>query len=119
MSSLDINNISCSNTTINTLGSQSIINLDKSMGVESNKKHEMTLLNGSIVYAHPNVTNRYLRFTYKHLSYNLQLENGIYHINALNIAFQNLTSYLYPTNGLFSIEPLTSTSQICIFFMIM
>ena len=82
MSSLDINNISGSNKTIN-------------------------------------VTNRYLRFTYKNLSYNLQLENGIYDTNALNNAFQNLTSYLYPTNGLFSIEPLTSTSQVCIFFMIM
>ena len=116
MSSLDINNISGSNKTINTLGSQIIINLDKSIVFESNKKYEMALLNGSIVYAHPNVINRYLRFTYKNLTYNLQLENGIYDINALNIAFQNLTSYLYPTNGLFSIEPLTSTSQVCIFF---
>ena len=116
MSSLDINNISGSNKTINTLGSQIIINLDKSIVLESNKKYEMALLNGSIVYAHPNVINRYLRFTYKNLTYNLQLENGIYDINALNIAFQNLTSYLYPTNGLFSIEPLTSTSQVCIFF---
>ena len=48
----------------------------------------MALLNGSIVYAHPNVTNGYLRFTYKNLSYNLQLENGIYDMNALHIAFK-------------------------------
>ena len=71
MSSLDINNISGSNKTINTLGSQIIINLDKSIVFESNKKYEMALLYGSIVYAHPNVKNRYLRFTYKNLSYTL------------------------------------------------
>ena len=49
MSSLDINNISGNNKTINTLGSQIIINLDKSIVFESNKKYEMALLNGSIV----------------------------------------------------------------------
>ena len=65
MSSLDINNISGNNKTINTLGSQISIDLSKSIVFESNKKYEMALLNGSIVYAHPNVINRYLRFTYK------------------------------------------------------
>ena len=79
----------------------------------------MALINSSIVYCHPNISNRYLRFTYKGTDYNLQLSNGLYDISALNIAFQNLTSSLYPTNGLFNIEPLTSTSQVCIFFMIM
>ena len=44
--------------------------------------------NLSIVYCHPNVTNRYLRFTYKDVSYILQIENGIYDINATNIAFK-------------------------------
>ena len=51
-------------------------------------------------------------------SCNLQLENGIYDINVLNIAFQNLTSYLHPTNGWFSTEPLTSLSQVCIIFYV-
>ena len=71
MSSLDITNISGTNKTINTLGSHISIDLSKSIVFESNKKYEMALLNGSIVYAHPNVTNRYLRFTYKDLSYSL------------------------------------------------
>ena len=65
MSSLDLNNMSGSNKTGNTLGSQIIINLDKLLVFESKKKYEMALLNGSIAYAHPNVTNRYLRFTYR------------------------------------------------------
>ena len=65
---LDINNISGSNKTINTLGSQIIINVDKSIVFESNKNYEMALLNGSIVYAKPNMTNIYLRFTYKNFS---------------------------------------------------
>ena len=38
MSSLDINNISGTNKTINTLGSKININLDKSIVYESNKK---------------------------------------------------------------------------------
>ena len=104
------------NKTISNLGSQITVNFNPPIWLDPSKKYQMAQNNGSIVYCHPNVTNRYLRFTYKNLSYNLQLENGIHDINALNIAFQNLTSYLYPTNGLFSIEPLTSTSHVCIFF---
>ena len=46
MSSLDINNISGNNKTVNTLGSQIIINLDKSIVFKSNKKYEMALLKG-------------------------------------------------------------------------
>ena len=116
MGSIYINNINGMNKTISNLGSQITVNFNPPILLDPSKKYQMALNNGSIVYCHPNVTNRYLRFTYKNLSYNLQLENGIYDTNALNIAFQNLTSYLYPTNGLFSIEPLTSTSQVCIFF---
>ena len=45
----------------------------------------MTLLNGSIVYDHPSVTNRYLRFTYKDLSHILQSENSIYERIYINV----------------------------------
>ena len=116
MCSIYINNIAGPNKTINALGSQIVVIFSPPIVLDSNKKYEMALLNGSVVYANPNVTNRYLRFTYKGDSYDMLLENGIYDIDALNVAFQNLTSYLYPTNGLFSIEALTSTSQVCIFF---
>ena len=89
-----INNIIGMNKTISNLGSQITVNFSPPILLDPSKKYQMALNNGSIVYCHPNVTNRYLRFTYKNLTYNLQIENGIYDIKALNIAFQNLTSCL-------------------------
>ena len=46
----------------------------------------------------------------------MPIPNGIYDINSLNVTFTNLTSALNSPNGLFYIEPLSSTAQIAIFF---
>ena len=88
MGSIYINNISGVNKTISNLGSQITVNLNPPILLDPSKKYQMALNNGSIVYCHPNVTNIYLSFTYKYLSYTLQIENGVYDINAFNIAFQ-------------------------------
>ena len=120
MSGIYINNQPGNNKTVNTLGNQFTVYLNPPLMLDPTKKYQMALLNGSIVYCNPNVINRYLRFTYKRTDYDMQVPNGIYDVPALNTSFQNLTASLYPTNGLFSIEPLTSTLQVCVYsFMIM
>ena len=73
MGSIYINSISGVNKTISYLGSQITVNFNSLILLDPSKKYQLALNNGSIVYCHPNVTNRYLRFTYKNLTYNLQI----------------------------------------------
>ena len=73
MGSIYINNLSGINKTISNLGSQITVNFNPPILLDPSNKYQMALNNGSIVYCRPNVTNRYLRFTNKDLSYNLQL----------------------------------------------
>ena len=65
MGCIYINNISGINKTISNLGSQITVNFNPPILLDTSKKYQMSPNNGSIVYCHPNVTNRYLRFTYK------------------------------------------------------
>ena len=78
------------------------------------KNYEIGLLNASIVYCNPNVVNRYLRFTYKTVNYNMVMPNGIYSLNDLNVMFVISTESLF-ANGLFYCEGLDSTAQVALF----
>ena len=75
MCSIYINNQAGSNKSINILGSQITVNFNPPILLDQHIKYQMALINGSIVYCHPNVSNRYVRFTYKGTDYNLQLSN--------------------------------------------
>ena len=55
--------------------------------LDKDKNYEIGLLNASIVYCNPNVVNRYLRFTYNTVNYNMVVPNGIYSLNDLNMMF--------------------------------
>jgi len=82
--------------------------------LDKDKNYEIGLLNASIVYCNPNVVNRYLRFTYKTVNYNMVVPNGIILLNGLNVMFVILTESLF-ANGLFYCEGLDSTSQVALF----
>ena len=74
----------------------------------------LVLTNASFVYCNPNVTNRYLRFTYMSIEYNIQFPIGVCCLNDINLHFVILTSNLY-VNGLFYVEGIEATSQ-CIVY---
>ena len=109
-----IDNSTASNKIINSTGNKITITLSSPIILDQNKKYEICLLNSSIVYCHPNVVNKYLKFTYNSIDYSLPIKNGLYTLDDLNIAFTNLTSSLYE-DGLFTIEGLDATSQVAIF----
>ena len=86
--------------------------------LDKDKNYEIGLLNASIVYCNPNVVNRYLRFTYKTVNYNMVVPNGIYLLNDLKVMFVILTESLF-ANELFYCEGLDITAQLLYFAMIM
>ena len=71
-------NTSAPNKIINSTGNRITMTLSNPILLDKDKNYEIGLLNASIVYCNPQVLNRYLRFTYKTVNYNMVLPNGIY-----------------------------------------
>ena len=109
-----IDNTLASNKIINSTGIKITMTLYNPILLDKNKNYEIWLLNASIVYCNPNAVDRYLRFTYKTVNYNMQVPNGIYSLNDLNVMFVILTESLF-ANGLFYCEGLDSTAQVALF----
>ena len=107
-------NTSAPNKIINSTGNRITMTLSNPILLDKYKNYEIGLLNASIVYCDPNVINRYLRFTYNTVNYNMVVPNGIYSLNDLNVMFVILTESFF-ANSLFYCEGLDSTAQVGLF----
>ena len=109
-----IDNTSAINKINYSTGNKITMTLSNPILLDKDNNYEKGLLNSSIVYCNPNVVNRYLRFTYKTVNYNMVVPNGIYSLNDLNVMFVILTESLF-ADGLFYCEGLDSTGQVALF----
>ena len=82
-----IDNTTAQNKIINSTGNQIIMILFSAINLDRNKTYEIGLTNTSVVYSNSNVINRYLRFTYMSIEYNIKIPNGMYSLNDINLQF--------------------------------